>query len=349
MAILDTFIALRNYVKGKIDRFDLESSDEMISEVRENSQNRGQSTVIVEYQNEEEFLSAMGLGDDDNWFYRGINSPYSDYEFYDWYSAKEDFENGWGGIYSDLDDENKEKLIQISKVILPMKPDFDNEKFRNRLSEKLLTNFREETEYIISDYQTERNYEAMGNARKLINDDFNDYLDRFGFVPYNDGFKTSVANLIMLYLKENKIHLSLKDLIDDVTNKSSAPGGWAEDPYQFMTGEGFDKESFNNYTSRKLDDILEKIVDVGDSDSPTIQDFTEMTDRITKKFEQDKYYNLPKDSKKETRFKIEEFEYPAMKVVVILQKGFKQRMIKLSEDNFYNLLYQPTLFNLDEI
>jgi len=38
-----------------------------------------------------------------------------------------------------------------------------------------------------------------------------------------------------------------------------------------------------------------------------------------------------------------------MKVVVILQKGFQQKKVKLSEDNFYNLLYQPTLFNLDEI
>jgi hypothetical protein len=38
-----------------------------------------------------------------------------------------------------------------------------------------------------------------------------------------------------------------------------------------------------------------------------------------------------------------------MKVVVYLQKGLKAKTLKLSEENFYNLLYQPTLFNLDEI
>jgi hypothetical protein len=34
---------------------------------------------------------------------------------------------------------------------------------------------------------------------------------------------------------------------------------------------------------------------------------------------------------------------------VKLSKALKQRQLKLSEENFYNLLYQPTLFNLEEI
>jgi hypothetical protein len=346
MAVLDTFIALRNYVKGKITAYELEDADKLFTEVREDRQNRGQSKINVEFKDEEEFLRHMGLSDDDNWFYRVINSPYSDYEFMDWYSAKEDFENGWG-LYYVLDDENKEKLAQISRIILPIKVDFDSDQFRNRLSEKLLTNFRKETEDIISDYQTERNNEAQSTAREHVNKEFDNYIDELGFESYGDGFRTTVANLMMLYLKENKIHLSLEDLIDDIVQNVTSPGGWLDDSYQYMSDDNFDKVSFNNYTSRKLDDILEKLEDA--EEGVTIENFTEMTDRITKKFEQDKYYNLPKDPKKETRFKIEGFEYPGMKVVVILQKGLKKKKIKLSEDNFYNLLYQPTLFNLDEI
>lgn len=348
MAVLDTFIALRNYVRGKINAYELEEADELFSDVREDRQNRGQSKITVEFDSEEKFLETMGLSDDDNWFYRAINSPYSDYEFMDWYSAKEDFENGWG-LYYVLNDENKEKLEQISRIILPIKFDLDSEQFRNQLSEKLLTNFRSETEDIISDFQTERNYEARANARDSVNKEFDDFLDQLGFESYGDGFRTTVANLMMLYLKENKIHLSLEDLIDDIVRNVTSPGGWAEDTYQYMNDDNFDRDSFNNYTSKKLDDILEKLEDGGTDEGVTVQDFTAMTDRITKKFEQDRYYNLPKDAKKETRFKIEGFEYPGMKVVVILQKGFKQKKVKLSEDNFYNLLYQPTLFNLDEI
>jgi hypothetical protein len=348
MAILDTFIALRNYVKGKIDGNELLDADKLFSSMREDYKTPGQSVITVEFNNEEEFLSAMGLSDDDNWFYRVINSPYSDYEFMDWYSAKEDFESGWG-LYYVLDDENKEKLSQISKAILPMKVDFDNEKFRNQLSEKLLTNFKKETESIIQDFATERNYEGTRSARKQINEEFDDYLSQIGFTSYNDGFKTTVGNLIMLYVKENKIHLTLEELLEGIVNSAKIPGGWIEDVYEFMNDNEFDKDSFNSYTSRKLDDILEKIEDSADSEGVSLNDFTEMTDRVSKKFEQGKYYVLPKDPKKETRFKIEGFEYPSMKIVVNLQKGLKQKKIELSEDNFYNLLYQPTLFNLDEI
>ena len=82
MAALDTFIALRNYVKGKISSYELEDADELFSEVREDRQNRGQSKISIEFDTEEEFLRHMGIGDDDNWFYRVVNSPYTNYEFF---------------------------------------------------------------------------------------------------------------------------------------------------------------------------------------------------------------------------------------------------------------------------
>jgi hypothetical protein len=46
---------------------------------------------------------------------------------------------------------------------------------------------------------------------------------------------------------------------------------------------------------------------------------------------------------------VEGFEFPNMKISVLLQKGLKEKKISLSEQNFYNLLYQPSLFSLDEI
>ena len=85
------------------------------------------------------------------------------------------------------------------------------------------------------------------------------------------------------------------------------------------------------------------------AEGANIDDFTEMTSRVTKKFNQDEWNVLPKDPKKQTRFKIEGFDFPEMKVRVSLSKGLQQKTVALSEDNFYNLLYQPTLFNLDEI
>jgi hypothetical protein len=74
-----------------------------------------------------------------------------------------------------------------------------------------------------------------------------------------------------------------------------------------------------------------------------------MTARIEKKFKTGEWYFLPKDKTKQTRFKVEGFEFPNMKISVLLQKGLKQKIVSLSEQNFYNLLYQPSLFSLDEI
>ena len=348
MALLDTFLALRNYAKGKINKYDLEDSDELITRVNENNSNKGLSEVYIEFDNEDQLLESLGLSEDDRWFYRVITSPYSDYEFIDWYSVKEDFENGYG-LYYHLNDENKEKLAEISKFIVPMKVDWGNEKFTHSLSEKLLTNFKDDIEDILSDYQLERNREMLTVSETEVTKELNEYLEDFGFVMRGDAIVTTVGNLVGLYIKENAIHLSLKELFERIFEETSSNiGGWNDRQYDFEDDKVFDTESFNSYTSKKLDDILEKIGD-GVEEGATMQDYTEMTDRVSKKFKQGEWYFLPKDKKKEVRFNVVGFEYPSMKVVVELSKGFKKRKIKLSEDNFYNLLYQPTLFNLEEI
>ena len=50
------------------------------------------------------------------------------------------------------------------------------------------------------------------------------------------------------------------------------------------------------------------------------------------------------------QFKVESFDRENMKVIIRIEKQFKgMRYLKLSEDNFNNLLYQPQLFDLFEI
>lgn len=347
MASLDTFIGLRNYIKGKINKYELEDSDELISEVIEDRTNRGQSVIVVDFDDENDFLKTIGLSEEDSWFYKVINSYYSDYEFMDWYSVKEDFESGYGVWYA-FDDENIELLKKISRLIYPKRFDIDDSNFKEEFSKKLLTNFRSEIEDILSDYQNEKNSEMTNVAKNNTQKEVNEYLERFDLKLYGDGFKTTVANLIMLYLRENNIHLSLGELLKELLdNDKYGLGGWHDNSYEFQNDEYFDKSSFNSYASRQLDKILEGLED--SDEGANIQEYTQMTDRITNKFKEDKYYYLPKDLKKETRFKIDGFEYPEMKVIVILQKGLKQTKIKVSEENFYNLLYQPSLFDLEEI
>ena len=84
---------------------------------------RGFNTMIlqlkdVEFDNDEEFLEFLDLGDDDVWFLKMITSSYSDYEFMDSYTIEEDFKNGYI-IYHDLNNENMDKLKNIAEVVYP--------------------------------------------------------------------------------------------------------------------------------------------------------------------------------------------------------------------------------------
>jgi len=346
MASYDTFMALKDYFKGKIQKWELVDSDPDIYHVGEDRSNRGQSTIKLGF-NDDKFWGRVGLNDDDVWFMNAINSPYSDYEFIDSYSIKEDFRNGYS-IFHELDEDNIEKLKQISRYIFPIKFDLENDEFKSGLSEKLLSSFKNETQDILDDYQSEKNREMTQVAQESIEKELTNYFNDFGFTYVaGDEFTTTVANLVMWYIKENMVHVPIAELLPKIfqTNKIDV-GGWLDNSYEYQDSEKFDSDSFNNYVGRKLDDIIEKIED-GYDDNANIQEYIDMVDRLSRKFQLNKWFNLPK--KREVRFAIENFEMNPNKVVVRLQKDLKQRTLKLSEENFYHLLYQPTLFNLEEI
>ena len=346
MASYETFVALKDYVKGKIQKWELEDSDPDIYHVREDRSNLGQSVIKLGF-NDDKFWKSVGLHEDDVWFMKMINSHYSDYEFMDSYSVKEDFSNGYT-IFYELNDDNIEKLKLISRYIFPKKFDLENEEFRSDFAEKLLTSFKRQTQDILDDYQTEKNREMTRVAQERIGKELDNYFNEFGFtyIP-DDEFTTTVANLIMWYIRENAIHEPIEKLLPKIFSSSRiSVGGWQENSYEYQDSKEFDSVSFNNYVERKLDEIIERIEDGADSDFD-VKDYVAMVDRISKKIEVGKWHNLPK--KKDVRFYIENFEMNPNKVVVKLSRALKQRELKLSEENFYHLLYQPTLFNLEEI
>jgi hypothetical protein len=350
MAAYDTFRALRDFAKGKISKYELEGSDPSITEVKPDGSNLGQSKIELTFPGDDRILGMIGLSDDDIWFSKVVNSYYSDYEFMDWYSAKDDFLQGYS-VYSELDEENIEKLRTISNFIYHKKFDIGEYDFKEGLSKKLYELFEKETENIISDYQSLKNSEILQALREKIDEDFNSFFEGLGFrfSPSRDEeIHTTVANLIMWYIRTNSIHLELSELLEKIfkENKGDSIGGWSENVYEYHNEEYFDDESFNTYVGRNLDSILEKIEDGADGEFD-FQEYKEMVERTIRKFETDKWYKLPK--KKDVDFKIDRYEMNPNKIVVKLRRALKNRELKLTEENFYHLLYQPTLFNLEEI
>ena len=73
-------MALKDYVKGKINKWELEDSDPEIYHVIEDKSNRGQSVIKLGF-NDDKFWEKVGLHEDDVWFMKMLKSDYSDYEF----------------------------------------------------------------------------------------------------------------------------------------------------------------------------------------------------------------------------------------------------------------------------
>lgn len=342
---------LREFSRGKIDSEELEKLDESILDVKVKDP-LGQSIVIIDFKNDENLFNILDLNEDDKWFLPMVTSHYSNYEFMDSYQIEDDFKEGYS-IYAELNDSNVELLKKISELILPQKKfDLNNDEFRQELSKTLLSVFERETDSILSDYHSEKEHEMSKTARETIEKDFNEFFESIGFKLYRDydELSTTVANLLMWSAKLNLHKIDAISLFRQIVdyNGTGRVGGWAENSYEFQDSDNFDSKSFNNYTEKKLEEILEKIEESEELGGEAIKNFLDFRNRILNKFDLEKWYKLPKDEK--INFRIEGFNREEMKVIVRIdepKRGY--RNIKLSEDNFYNLLYQPELFEFGEL
>jgi len=343
--------ALRNFSKGKIDYRELEDSDESILKVKP-SNPPGQSTIVIDFDEDEKFFKALDISEDDLWFLNAINSHYNSYDFMDSYQIEQDFKEGYV-IYGELNKENNKKLKEIAELILPEEEfNMDNDDYRIKLSETLLSLFDSEMDWILGDYHTEKNSEMLQTARASIEKEINGLLESIGFIFYReyDQIATTPANLLMwsVRLQLPKIDaISLFNQIIEYTGTGKL-GGWSENSYEYQDYDNFDSNAFNNTVERQFDKILEKLDEDEDAGGEKIKEFLGFRNRIVKKFGLNKWNKLPID--KNVGFKVEGFDRENMKVIIRIEKQYKgMRQLKLSEENFNNLLYSPQLFDLFEV
>lgn len=347
----DFYKILMRYARGQAQISDVLYTEEMITSIK-NEQPKGKGEVKISFENNEDFFTAIGVDADDAWFATVISSPYESFDFTDPSTIQEDFLEGYG-LYDDLNEENLEKLKLISTLILGgEKFSIDSREFLQKLSKKLLDLFPKQIDWILTDYRIELDNMMQTTARERINNEISDHLDQFGF-KLSSGFdiiKTTVGNIIWNYARYQLENLDFFSFFKKLfENSKHSIGGWDEDRYSFQDPANFDKESFNRVVERQLDDIIEKIQDSGEYGEEKMKNFINMVDRINSKFGESNWSKLPKDQN--FYFRIEGFDFETGKIVVKLshrEKGI-YKDLKLSEENFYNLLYQPELFEFGEI
>lgn len=343
----DSFFALRKFVKGKINQYELEGSDNSIERVIPSRENPALSKVVIGFRDMNEFGKTIGLSDDDIWFEQAINNPYSNYEIWDSGSSDQDFKDGYGPWY-DFDLDNRQLVERIAKIIYSKKFDYENDEDRGGLAKFLDKYYPREMDSIVNDWTYEKNIETQQVAREHVNAELNDYLKDFGFEKHGDGIRTTVGDLIANFIQFNVPHVSIKKLLKTIFQDSNRTiGGWDEDRFEYQDDNVFDKESFNREVNRALEKILEQIEEDYEGDDP--ENFIAMIDRVTKKHKVGVWYEIPKGS--DLIFRIDGFDRELKKIDISLKKkktnlGLKK--FKISEDGFIKLLYQPELFNLVE-
>lgn len=346
MASGDIFLALRRYVKGKIDKNDLYQYDKSIDDVIENRENRAQSKIRLDFKDAERFGKIIGLSDDDIWFEQAVSSPYHPYEIWDSGSVDYEFRDGYGPWY-DFDDDNKELVRKIAKLIYGKKFDVDNEKDRGDFTKFLEKTFPREVTNIVNDWTQEKNHETNQVASQHVYSEIENFLGQFGLKRRNYGIETTISDLISLYFQYDATHLSIRKLLTNLfENAPKGIGGWDEDRYEYQDSEVFDSDSFNREVNRNLENILEKIDE--EYEGGDFEGYLKMTQRVTKKYNIGTWYELPKDSK--LLFRIDGFDRETNKIdITIRKKGGSLVKTKFSEEGFNKLLYQPELFDLVDL
>jgi hypothetical protein len=216
----------------------------------------------------------------------------------------------------------------------------------------LLSFYEGSIENIISEWKEEQEIVSKQNAIDVVDKELNDYLNKINFRIYTkfDKITTTIAQLIMWWVRLGRPEIdNVAEFFIKVIEKSGNPsniGNWEELRY---TGNfEINTERFNNNVSKQLDDIIETI-----EEDENINEFVKMTKRISSKFDvgYGKWIPLPKNKK--IMYNITGFDRDGNKIDVRLRKIYKDsyqfRDLKLTEENFYYLLYQPTLFKFDEI
>lgn len=344
MASSDLFQVLRKYVRGQADKYDLERSDPSVYRVIENS-TRGLSQIQFEFKNDEDFLKKMDLGDDDIFFAQRITSPYSNWGFRDISQIEDDFVQGYI-LFDDMNEENLSKIKRILKIIDPGYDFTDlgdryNEEANQRAAQSLMRIYPKEINSMLDCWYSENESSATQVASETIESDINAALseNEFKMVRRWDTISTTVGNLIMLYLKSGRVWESFRGLFKDLYEREKTGlGGWSENTYEYENSTYFDKEGLNRCIERDIDKILD-----GMEDDDKIKEFIDFYNRITNKFKVGVTYDLPK--LKNVQFRIKDFDRENMKVDVVLRNGLRTINRKVSEDNFYKLLYQPELFH----
>lgn len=325
---------LREYVDGKISKYELKEFDPIISDVRDNE-------LVLRFDKYYDFLEKyVNLSNDDAYFLSSLNN--NSLVFYEDWRAMDDFLNGLG-LWFRLEGESAKKMQMIANYLIgPI--DLNDDAETTILARKLEELFPRETNIMVSDYAEEQNRSQILDAERNVLDKVDDDLRRLGFSKNGD-YDEIIVEIPYLIMWASRYRLNdhtLKQIIKKIFEENEIEGGnWMDDLYEFGNDSDFDKESLESNLNYQLDNILEKLEEEDDNARGfSMKEFVDFVKRISSKYKSKTWYDLPKD--KSIKFRLNGFNREKGKIKIQVSDKFPGiKNLEFSEDNFNKFLYQP--------
>jgi hypothetical protein len=319
----------------------MENADELVYDFKFNKSNPAKSLVRISFSDMDEYVKLFDLDDDDKWFVDMMFSQYDSYEFQDSSYASDEWLEGY--LIGWFNDENRAKLREIISLVAPQYANLSSDDENSGAAKLLDEMFPREVEDIYDDWVSEYNACKNRAGKESVIQDLCGVFNNYGIVEktcFSD-YYTTVGILVSLYKQEKDTNFSVSEVLSSILKRKDY-GNWYEYMYEIECYD-FDYDSFHRWTERQLDKIYEKLED---SDEFTnVNEYSRIFREVLK--------NYPKDERHKTKSGREFFfrgvdpKNNRILVQVATKDGWQDR--SYSEDEFYNFIVSPELFESKKI
>jgi hypothetical protein len=287
-------------------------------------------------------------GDGDRMYLDMALSSYGMGDFFDSYTAEEDWKEGY--MFDYFNDEQINKLQKYMKIINPKLyectlglKERGNDDCRTKVSEFLSKTFESSVDDIISEYTYDLNADTELSIKEYLERDYSDMFAQYGLPMTGTFYRKTVKldDLIKVYQKYNpKFNIGIYGLMKRIINLEGIdPPSIADNIYEFRTG---DYEYSSTYNAiEKLLDTMEETINENENLSG---DYVEHYDFIKKLGGFDEWFEMPGD--KRYMIKITNLDMEDDRVTFALQNSetmdFKK--MRLPFEKFKDFIYNLQLF-----
>lgn len=319
----------------------MENSDDLIYGFKFNQSNPSKSLVRISFSDRDEYASLFNLDDDDKWFMDMMLSRYDSYEFHDSGYAYDEWNEGY--LIGWFNEDNTQRLQEIVSLVAPQFSKLGSHEDKEGASQLLDEMFPNEISEIYDDWVSEYNACKNRAGAESVRSELCDAFKNYGIIEKTcfDEYYTTAGILLSLYRQTKDTTLNLFDVLSSIVGRKDY-GGWYEYMYETECYD-FDDESFNRWVTRQLDKIYEKLED--SEQFSNVKEYSRIYNDVHSKYPKDNRHTTK--TGKEFFFRGVDPKNNKILVQVATKDGWQDR--SYSEDEFYNFIVSPELFESKKI